>query len=967
MRETRCFVFEPFRLDTLDERLWRRDQTVPLGRKAFVVLQRLISQSGRLVTKDDLLASAWPGTAVSDAVLTTAMRELRQALGDEARRPRYVQTVHGRGYRFLPLVSETTALAASQTAPVGAIDAPEGSSPVSASALVGRDLEQACLREWLAAADAGSRRVAFVAGEAGIGKTTLVDAFVARLGGRATVARGQCIDHYGVGEAYLPLLEALGRLGRESGSPLRGVLRRHAPSWLAHLPSIQSPDEAAMPGNVLPVRMLRELAEALEILTADRTLVLVLEDLHWSDTATLDCLASIARRRDRARLLVVATYRPVDAGIQGHPLRNLVAELRSHPQCAELVLDSLSEASVETWLRQCCGNRPGLARAAQRLHRRTGGLPLFFTAMAEEVTQELAQPRPIDADESRGVPTSVRQFIEHRFEQLSVEDQAILEAASVAGDSFPIAAVAAVVALSEEQIDRRCAAWTREARLLSLDTPTTWPDGTVATRYRFRHALFQEVAYARIAPERRGRCHASIGRRLEQAYGPDAPSIAAELAMHFAEAGDLMRAIAYLAHAARNALRRSAYAEAHRHVTRALAAISQLPQTRARARSELMLSLLLAQVLETIRGWGVVEVDRAYARARALSAQLGDVPHLIQATWGLMASSIVRAEIRRGRTLAREVLRLALERRDSVFRMAAHVELGGTAFVLGDVAAARTHFAEADRLYDPDRHAACVARFGADMGLLSRIWATHLLWQDGYPELARAAADETWRLARALGHPFTQTITLAYAAMLAQFAGDHDAVDDLARLTIGHATEHGFAYYLAWANVIGAWSRVSRGGDGESLVEMRRNIEILRATAGLRMPYYRALLADACLQLGRTDEGLGAISDAFATIDRTGERWWAPELHRLRGALLLASPRGRPRVQEAERCFQTAIRIARRHGAKSLELRAVVSLARLWRGEARAEPARALVSNVSAWFDGGLDTPDLRDARAMLR
>jgi DNA-binding winged helix-turn-helix (wHTH) protein/predicted ATPase len=931
MRKTHCFVFEPFRLDVLDERLWRGDEAVALGRKAFAVLQRLVRDHGRLVTKDDLLASAWPDTAVSDAVLTTAMRELRQALGDEARTPRYIQTVHGRGYRFMPLVEQTGAVA---EAPFdgGRGSVSERPPPGPPAGLVGRESAWARLQEWLATSDAGSRRVGFVTGEAGIGKTALVDAFVGGLGARATVARGQCIEHYGEGEAYLPLLEALGRLGREPDTPLPALLRRYAPSWLAHLPSMQRSDEDAAGAGVAPARMLRELAETLEVFTDDRLLILVLEDLHWSDAATLDWLASMARRRDRARLLVLATCRPVDAARDDHPLRQVIAELRSQPQTAELALDALTEPSVEACLRQRCGEVAGLPGLAQRIHHRTGGLPLFVTTMVEELAR-----RPIEAAEAEAMPAGIRQFIEHRVGQLSLAGQAILEAASVAGDTFAIAAVAAALDTPEEGVGVKCAAWARDERFVTLDTGTTGPDVTHATRYRFRHALFQEVVYARTPPERRARFHLRIGKHLERAHGARAAAIAAELAVHYDEGGDASRAVTYFEHAARNALGRSAYTEAHRQVARALARLDDLPPARARARLEIRLSLLLAQVLETVKGWGVADVEQAYARARVVSRQIGDGRHLLQATWGLTAGSIVRADIRRTRVLARELLRLAEARRDPCFTMAAHTELGGTAFVLGHAAAARRHFEEADRLYDPSRHPTYVARFGADLGLMARIWATHLRWQDGDPEHARRQADETRCLAHELGHPFSETITLAYAAMLAQFTSDLDAVEDLSNQTIAHATAHGFAYYLAWALVIRAWGRVCRGGGDPCVTEMRHNIDLLQATAGLRMPYYRALLADACLRSGRAEEGLAAVAEGVAAIARTTERWWAPELHRLRGVLLLSSA-GESRVTEAERCFRTAIDLARRHGATSLERRAVADLAHLCNSAAIPNP-----------------------------
>ena len=586
MPKGRYFVFEPFRLDVLDERLWECDRSVRLGHKALAVLQRLVSQPGQLVTKDDLLATAWPDTAVSDEVLTTAMRELRRALGDPARTPRFVETVHGRGYRFIAPVAETdipVLKAKSTTAQSNEADAlvPCPFPRVASSGrLVGREAEWVRLEEWYATVQQGRRQIGFVAGEAGIGKTALVEAFVSELAARrkARVGRGQCVEHYGAGEAYLPILEALGRLGRDPAVPVADLLRDHAPSWLVHLPSLASGKKFEESAPATPEKMLRELADALEVFTARDPLILVLEDLHWSDTATLEVLAYVARRPDPARLLILGTYRPIEALLHRHPLRDVIAELRPHSQCAELVLDYLSGEAVGAYLLQRCGPVPRLKELAEVLGRRTGGLPLFVTT----VVDELMRRRVLDGTDAAGfaptdlqaienvIPTGVRQFIEHRFEQLSGEDQAILEAASVAGDPFSVAAVAAATSLPEERVEARCAAWAREGQFLTADGTVAWPDGTLAARYRFRHALFQEVVYARISPERRARLHRQIGDRLESAYGKRAAAIAAELAMHFEQGRDPRRAVSYLEQAARNALQRSAYSEARRHLTRGL-------------------------------------------------------------------------------------------------------------------------------------------------------------------------------------------------------------------------------------------------------------------------------------------------------------------------------------------------------------------------------------------------------------
>jgi DNA-binding winged helix-turn-helix (wHTH) protein len=485
--KARYFTFEPFRLDALDERLWKGDANVPLGRKAFGVLARLVSHPNQLVTKDDLLASVWAETAVSESVLTTAMREIREAVGDTARTPRFIATVYGRGYRFIAPVVETSGhlRARSVSGDVdGNHDRVSAPSPdMIGGGIVGREPEWARLCEWFADVQRGTRRIGFIVGEAGIGKTALVDAFVTRLVDTTTVriARGQCIDQYGAGEAYLPVLEAIGRLGREVETGLVRVLQDHAPSWLPHLPSL-APGSSELGTPVRPERMLRELADAIEVFTAAEPLVLILEDLHWSDGATLQWLSYVARRCDPARLLVLGTYRPVEALVHENPLRRVLTELRGHAQVTEMVLDYLPREAVHAYLQQRCGNTPAIEAHAAVLHRRTGGHPLFLACIVDELVHAAAAPRAsvgaIDlTSTARALPMNVRLFIDHRFESLTTDDRSILEAASVAGESFPVAAVVAGTTLGEEVIEGRCATLADTYRILLADGIVAWPDG----------------------------------------------------------------------------------------------------------------------------------------------------------------------------------------------------------------------------------------------------------------------------------------------------------------------------------------------------------------------------------------------------------------------------------------------------------------------------------------------------------
>src|SRR5499426_433390 len=361
MPEPQRFVFGAFQLDLRDERLWCGPEVVHLPPKPFAVLACLVNQAGRLVTKDALLAAVWPDTVVSEDVLTAAMRQLRRVLGDQSRPPQFIETVHGRGYRFIAPVQAPASPGESVEREVPrAAPSPRFRRPPH---FVGREAELAQLGQWWTTARQGTRQVGVIAGEPGIGKTTLVEAFLAQVAtsGACRVGHGQCIEPYGPGEPYLPLLEALGRLGREPEGPqLVSVLRQYAPSWLVQMPALVPPAEREAlqhtGGHQAQTPMLRELTEALDALTTECPLVLVLEDLHWSDRATLEWLAYVARRPDPARLLILGTYRPVDVMVHAHPLRTVLTELQQHGQCVELDLDYLSDVEVTAYLRQRFGH-----------------------------------------------------------------------------------------------------------------------------------------------------------------------------------------------------------------------------------------------------------------------------------------------------------------------------------------------------------------------------------------------------------------------------------------------------------------------------------------------------------------------------------------------------------------------------------------------------------------------------------
>jgi predicted ATPase len=954
-------------------------EVLHLTHKAFAVLHYLAEHAGQLVTKDELLEVVWSQTSVGEAALAVCMREIRRALGDEPRTPRFVATVHGRGYRFLAPVTIADRLPASPPLPV---------LPSPPPLLVGREAECAQMQQWWAKAVQGERQVGFVTGEAGIGKTTLVEAFLARVRGDRTlwIGHGQCIEQYGAGDAYLPVLEALGRLCRgPEGQHFSAFLDQYAPSWLVQMPTLRSTAELdalqRRGRGATQARMLRELAEAIEALTAERPLILVLEDLQWSDYATLEWLAFVARRREQAQLLVMGTYRPMDVLVRAHPVRTVVQELQRHGQCAELPLASLTDAGVAAYVAVRYAGRSLPEGLARLIRRRTGGNPLFMVSVVDAIErqgllQEGAQASTVLEELEAvavGLPESLRHLIEQQLGQVSPEDRRVVEAASVAGVEFSAAAVAAGVNLEELDVEERCAALARREQFLQARGTAEWPDGTVAARYGFIHAVYQEGVYERVPAGRRVWLHQRIGARQEAGYGAQAREIAAALAVHFERGRDTRRAVQYLWQAGSNALQRSAHQEAIIHLTRGLALLQTLPDTPERLLHELVLHASLGTPLIATKGWAAPEVATAYRRAQALWERLGETPQHCWVLYGLCAWHAMRAEWQTARALMERVLALAQRVHHPTLCMHAHLGLGGILYCLGAFAAAREHVEQGLALYDPQTHNPYVSDAVHDPEAVGHCVAAGALWHLGYPEQARQRLDAALTRAQELAHPFTQAQVFYYATMFALVRREVQVAGEWADALITLATAQGFPFQLAGGMLCRGRVLIEQGRHEEGMRQIRQSLAAQRATrAEAGQPYALAFLARAYGQAGQGHKGQQVLDEALTLVHRTGERCYEAELYRLKGELLLQegkSPKAQSleqRLAEAEQSFRQALAVARRQQAKSLELRAAMSLSRLWQQQGKLAEARELLAPIYGWFTEGFDTADLQDAKALL-
>ncbi len=580
------WYFEPFRLDLDGACLWRETQMIPLRPKTFAVLAHLVAHAGQLVTKQDLLDAVWPLTSVGDSVLKSCLHEIRQALGDTAKSQQFIRKVHRRGYRFVaPVTTATGAEWTDGSTPAALQEAVGRPTEREAGILVGREAVLAELHTRLARSQQGDRQVVFVTGEAGIGKTAVVEAFTAQVAslGAAHVVFGQCVEQHGLGEAYGPVLEMLGTFCRSPhGDHVVAILRQRAPTWLVQMPwLLDDSDREILQRELLGAtreRMLRELAEALEVLARDRPLVIILEDLHWSDFATLDLITVLARRREPMRLLLIGTYRPVEVILQSHPLREVKQDLALRSQCCELALELLDDASVGRYLSERFSGSQLPRHLVRLICRRTDGNPLFLVNLTEalvtrgflcEAGGQWRLEVGLDAVEME-LPETLRQMIEQQLRRLEPEALHVLETASVVGVAFTAASVAAAMDGDIEAVEAWCEHLVHQQHILRPVAVRTWPDGTVSARYEFCHGLYQHVAYQRIGVSRQVRLHRCIGERAEAAYGVRVADIAAELAMHFTQGQDPSRGVRYLRLAAENAARRYANREAVDFLTRAL-------------------------------------------------------------------------------------------------------------------------------------------------------------------------------------------------------------------------------------------------------------------------------------------------------------------------------------------------------------------------------------------------------------
>ena len=832
---------------------------------------------------------------------------------------------------------------------------------------VGREAELATLRQALEQASAGHGQVVAVVGEAGVGKSRLVYEGVHAHYTQGWRVLESASVSYGKATPYFPVVDLLKRyVHLEDADDPRTVrakvtgqvltldetLQETIPAllWLLDVLPDDSPFRTLEP----PQRRQRALEALKRVLLHEnqvQPLLLVFEDLHWIDAETQALLDSLIESLPTARLLLLVNYRPEYQ--HGWGSKTYYTQLR---------LDPLSPASAEAVLDALLGQDPSLAPLKRVLIERTEGNPFFLeesvrtlvetgVLVGESGAYRLAQRLP-----TIQVPATVQAVLAARIDRLPPEEKQLLQAAAVIGTEVPLPLLQAIAELPEAALHRglahlQAAEFLYETRL--------FPERA----YTFKHTLTQQVAYQSLLTSTRQRYHQQLARELEARFPETVETQPELLAHHTTEAGLAAQAVGYWQRAGERSTARSAYVEAVVHLTKGLEVLQTLPDTLARARHELDMQLVLGQALRVIKGNSAPEVGHTWTRAHELCQQVGDTLQLAAVLGGLCTFYRTRGESQRACELGEQLLTLAQRLHDPERLAYAHWVLGDALFYLGEFVPARAHLEQALAFLGTPQ-----GRFLTSLsGGVARVTAfgptAWVMWLLGYPDQALTRSHEMLTYAQELRHAFGLARALNDMMTLHKLREEAAATQKWAEAALAIVTEQGFGQYLGTVTFTRGWALAAQGRHEEGMAQMRQGLAARRAIgARLTLAEYSARLGEAYGRIGQVEEGLRLLAEALAVVDK--DPWYEAEMHRIKGELLLLQ--AVPDAPQAEACFQQALAVTRRQQAKSWELRAALSLSRLWQQQGKRTAARELLAPLYSWFTEGFDTPDLQEARALL-
>jgi predicted ATPase len=848
---------------------------------------------------------------------------------------------------------------------------------------VGREAERAILRRAYGRVKDGQSLLVAIAGEAGIGKTSLIEDFVAELATRPErpiVARGRCSERLAGAEAYLPILEALDSLlHRAGGDSLQTLMKAVAPTWYVQVAtrSVEASTMAELRADTSTAsqeRMKREVGAFFQDISRPRPIVVFLDDLHWADVSTIDILNYLAGRFADMRVLFLATYRPVEMALAQHPFLGISNNLRLRGVFEEIALGFLEPADVDRYLALQFPEHRFPPDFAAMIHAKTEGSPLFMADLVRylkdaggivEENGAWVLARSL-SDLPRDMPESVRSMIARKIEQLEERDRALLVVASVQGHEFDSAIVSEAAEMDPSQVEERLDVLERVHVFVKRGAEHEFPDLTLTLGYTFVHVLYQNMLYASLQPTRRALLSGRVARALVAHHdpsAPQAPGMAARLAVLFEAAREFAASAGYYFTAAQHAARLFAFREALSLADRGLKVLRGMPAGPMRTQQELGLQMIRGLALRMMKGWAAAEIEPVFARARELCQELDDPPEVIPVRWALTLFHAIRGDLRVYRERADELMVQAQSSGNPAYLMAAHHLVGVSREFLGDMVEASRILDRGRELHDPAQHMTHTAMFGLDPGMIGRAMSSRPLWVLGYPDRAAARARETLALARSQRQP----VTLAFALVVAQgihlYRGEWQEAIAMGDEIVALSREYELKQETEWGRSFQGAAVAGAGRVADGIAQLQNSLEVQQAIgSGLVRTAFLALLAEMLAAAGRSEEGLRVIEEGFAHAEKTLEGGYLAELHRVRGVLLAQVGD----VSGAEVSLRKAIDYAREQQAKSFELRAATVLARLLADANRRDDARALLAPVYEWFTEGHTTRDVTAARETL-
>jgi TOMM system kinase/cyclase fusion protein len=836
--------------------------------------------------------------------------------------------------------------------------------------LVGRESEVTLLLERWEQAKDGHGQTVLISGEAGIGKSRLVQVLKDHVAAEPHT-RWECRSlPYYQNTALYPIIDLIQRSLRWQQNDTPGEklakLERQLSQYrlpveetvplFAPLLSLSVSADRYPPLNLSPQRQRQKTLESIVAILLELTerepMLFILEDLHWTDPTTLELLNLLIDQTPTASMLVLLTCRPHFQPSWHH---------RSY--ITEMTLNHLSHAQVEQIVNRLTDGKTFPVDVLQQILTKTDGVPLFVEEMTKAIL-ESGQLKTLDDHyaltgslRTLTIPATLQDSLMARLDRL-VTAKAVAQYAAVIGRQFAYDVLSTVSQLDAATLQRELGRLVEAEIVYQRGVP---PQST----YVFKHALIQDAAYESLLKSTRQQYHQQIAQVLEERFPETTQTQPELLAHHCTEAGLIAQAVGYWHQAGQRASERSAHVEAISHLTKGLMLLQTLPETPQRLQREVDMLIMLGASLSATKGYAAPEVKQTYTRARQLCEHLEDSSQLFPVLRGLWNYSLVRAELQTAHALGEQLLTLAQQIQDSAMLVAAHRALGVTLFHLGAVVSAHTHFAQGIQLYDAQQHRASALLYGEDAGVICHSFAPWTLWYLGYPDQGLARSQEAVTLAQQCAHPLSLSFALSLAAGFHQLRCEEHTAQEYAETAIRLTTEQGFPHWRAYSAILRAWVLAHQGQAQEGVEQIKQGLRAYRATGSeLWRPYLLALLAEAHGTIGEREEGLTLLTETLTLVDTTGQRWYEAELHRLKGELVLR--RSLDNQDEAETCFHHALGIARTQQAKSFELRAATSLARLWQQQGKRQEAHDLLSPVYHWFTEGFDTADLQDAKMLL-